>query len=129
MIQQPSKAHIANKPQEGFTNDPYLSGVLNYETIVSMQKSVITCIKHLLGNEQETSRMPPRFATNAHNQSVSSNIDEKTVFELYLWPFQDSIKAGAISAMCSYQRFNNSYSCQNSYLMNGLLKRVLQNDH
>lgn len=87
-----------------------------------MQKNVIACVKHLLGNEQETSRMLPRFTVNAHNQSVSSNIDEKTVHELYLWPFQDSVKAGAISAMCSYQRFNNSYGCQNSYLMNGLLK-------
>lgn len=109
---------------EGFSNDPYLSGALNYETIVSMQKNVMTCIKHLLGNEQETSRMKPRFG-NAQNASVSSNIDDKTVHELYLWPFQDAVKAGAMSAMCSYQRFNNSYGCQNSHLMNGLLKKEL----
>ena len=109
---------------EGFSNDPYLSGALNYETIISMQKNVMTCIKHLLGNEQETSRMKPRFG-NAQNASVSSNIDDKTVHELYLWPFQDAVKAGAMSAMCSYQRFNNSYGCQNSYLMNGLLKKEL----
>lgn len=110
---------------EGFSNDPYLSGVLNYETIVSMQKNVMACIKHLLGNEQETSRMRPRFAVGAQNESISSNIDDTTVHELYLWPFQDAVKAGAMSAMCSYQRFNNSYACQNSYLMNGLLKGEL----
>ena len=109
---------------EGFTNDPYLSGALNFETIVGMQRNVIACIKHLLGNEQETSRMKPRFS-NAQNASVSSNIDEKTVHELYLWPFQDAVRAGVMSAMCSYQRFNNSYGCQNSHLMNRLLKQEL----
>lgn len=45
--------------------------------------------------------------------------------ELYLWPFQDAVKAGAGSAMCSYNRVNNSYACQNSYIMNGLLKQEL----
>jgi beta-glucosidase len=35
---------------EGFTNDPYLSGALNYETILGMQKNVVACIKHLLGS-------------------------------------------------------------------------------
>jgi beta-glucosidase len=68
--------------------------------------------------------MKPRFG-GAQNASVSSNIDEKTVHELYLWPFQDAVKAGVISAMCSYQRFNNSYGCQNSHLMNRLLKQEL----
>jgi beta-glucosidase len=109
---------------EGFSNDPYLAGSLAYETTVAMQKNVMTCIKHFLGNEQETNRMKSRFGT-AQNASVSSNIDDKTVHELYLWPFQDAVKAGAISAMCSYQRFNNSYGCQNSHLMNKLLKHEL----
>lgn len=110
---------------EGFSNDPYLAGALTYETTLAMQKNVMTCIKHLLGNEQETNRMKSRFGDNPQNASVSSNIDDKTVHELYLWPFQDAVKAGAISAMCSYQRFNNSYGCQNSYLMNKLLKDEL----
>lgn len=37
----------------------------------------------------------------------------------------DALKAGAASAMCSYQRVNNSYSCQNSKLLNGILKTEL----
>lgn len=45
--------------------------------------------------------------------------------ELYLWPFYDAVKAGAGSTMCSYQRVNNSYGCQNSKTMNGLLKTEL----
>lgn len=45
--------------------------------------------------------------------------------ELYLWPFADSVRAGVGSVMCSYQQVNNSYSCQNSKLLNDLLKNEL----
>lgn len=110
---------------EGFSNDPYLSGSLTSETVRGLQENVISCVKHFIGNEQETNRNPPLLLENALNQSVSSNVDEKTLHELYLWPFQDAVKAGAGSVMCSYNRVNNSYACQNSYTMNGLLKGEL----
>lgn len=45
--------------------------------------------------------------------------------ELYLWPFADAIRAGLGSIMCSYNQVNNSYACQNSKLLNGLLKGEL----
>jgi beta-glucosidase len=50
-------------------------------------------------------------------------VDDRTLHELYAWPFMDSLRAGAASVMCSYQRINNSYGCQNSKLMNGILKQ------
>ena len=37
----------------------------------------------------------------------------------------DALREGAGSLMCSYQRINNSYGCQNSKLMNGILKEEL----
>lgn len=37
----------------------------------------------------------------------------------------DGVKAGAASVMCSYQRLNNTYACENSKLMNGILKTEL----
>ena len=45
--------------------------------------------------------------------------------EIYAWPFAESVRAGVASVMCSYQQVNNSYACQNSKLMNGLLKDEL----
>ena len=45
--------------------------------------------------------------------------------ELYLWPFADAVRAGVGSIMCSYNQVNNSYSCQNSKLLNDLLKNEL----
>ncbi|KAI1465934.1 glycoside hydrolase family 3 protein [Daldinia caldariorum] len=106
---------------EGFSPDPYLSGSLVTETVTGIQsQGVITSTKHFIGNEQETSRQP-----TGDTDAVSSNIDDKTMHELYLWPFQDAVKAGTANVMCSYNRVNNSYACANSKTQNGLLKTEL----
>lgn len=110
---------------EGFGTDPYLSGSLAAESVRGLQDSVIACVKHLVVNEQETNRNIPLLLDGSRNQSVSSNLDDKTMHELYLWGFQDAVKAGAGSVMCSYNRINDSYACQNSKTMNGLLKEEL----
>jgi hypothetical protein len=52
-------------------------------------------------------------------------VDDRTLHELYAWPFMDALREGAGSLMCSYQRINNSYGCQNSKLLNGILKEEL----
>lgn len=111
---------------EGFTNDPYLAGALVAPTIQGYQESVIACVKHLVANEQETNRLPPLAGyLGILNHSVSSNVDDRTMHELYLWPFYDAVKAGVGSVMCAYNRVNNSYACQNSKVMNGYLKTEL----
>lgn len=84
-------------------SEAFLSGVLSAEAVLGLQKSVMACVKHLVGNEQETNRNPSIIS---FQQSVSSNIDDRTMHELYLWPFQDAVKAGAASVMCSYQKVN-----------------------
>ncbi|KAI3390563.1 hypothetical protein diail_9198 [Diaporthe ilicicola] len=112
---------LGGRNWEGFAVDPYLSGVLSAETIKGIQDAgVMANLKHLIANEQETWRRPYN-----DTEAVSSNIDDKTMHELYLWPFMDGVRAGAVTAMCSYNRVNNSYGCQNSKLMNGLLKTEL----
>lgn len=40
-------------------------------------------------------------------------------------PFADAVKAGVGSVMCSYNQLNNSYACQNSYILNHVLKKEL----
>ncbi|KAI1501946.1 glycoside hydrolase family 3 protein [Biscogniauxia marginata] len=107
---------------EGFAVDPYLCGALAYETVIGIQsQGVITSTKHFIGNEQETHRQPNSDGVEA----VSSNIDDKTMHELYLWPFQDAVYAGTGNIMCSYNRVNDSYGCANSKTQNGLLKTEL----
>ncbi|KAF2858272.1 glycoside hydrolase family 3 protein [Piedraia hortae CBS 480.64] len=107
---------------EGFSPDPYLTGVAAAETIKGTQSAGVMCsLKHLIFNEQE------RFRNGAAPtlQTVSANVDDVTMHELYLWPFADAVRAGSASVMCSYQYINNSWGCQNSYTLNHLLKNEL----
>jgi beta-glucosidase len=109
----------------GYSVDPYLAGQLVSQTITGVQsQGVITSTKHFIANEQESNRSPTT-RNGTTTEATSSNIDDKTMHELYLWPFADAIHAGSGNVMCSYQRINNSYGCQNSKALNGLLKTEL----
>ncbi|TVY49032.1 putative beta-glucosidase G [Lachnellula occidentalis] len=100
---------------EGFGPDPYLSGTSMAMTIKGMQSAgVQTSSKHFIGSEQET-----------HRHDISSNIDDRTLHELYLWPFAEAVRAGTASILCSYNRFNQTHSCENSELLNRILKEEL----
>ncbi|KAI3339304.1 glycosyl hydrolase family 3 N terminal domain-containing protein [Ustulina deusta] len=100
---------------EAFGPDPYLAGVAVAHTVEGTQSAgVIASVKHYILNEQEHFR-----------GGISSNIDDKTMHELYLWPFADAVRAGVGSVMCSYNKINNTYACENSYVLNRLLKNEL----
>lgn len=108
---------------QGFGTDPYLQGIAAAQTIKGIQEEgVMATIKHFIGNEQEHFRQSWEWGLP---NAMSSNIDDRTLHEMYGWPFQDSVKAGVASVMCSYQMLNNSYSCGNSKLLNGILKDEL----
>lgn len=122
------RAPAGGRNWEGFSPDPYLSGIAVAETIRGIQDAgVIATTKHYIANEQEHFRQAPEAEGYGYNitESSSSNIDDVTMHELYLWPFADAVRAGTGSIMCSYQQINNSYGCQNSYTMNYLLKGEL----
>ncbi|KAL8915894.1 MAG: hypothetical protein Q9172_006580 [Xanthocarpia lactea] len=108
---------------EGFGPDPVLQAAAASEVIKGIQDSgVIATAKHLVANEQEHFRQS--FEWGLPN-AISSNLDDRTLHELYLWPFAESVRAGVASVMCSYNLINNSYACGNSKLMNGILKDEL----
>ncbi|EJT75135.1 hypothetical protein GGTG_08973 [Gaeumannomyces tritici R3-111a-1] len=108
---------------EGYSVDPYLTGQLVYETVRGTQgQGVITSAKHFIAQEQETHRLWHEPTTA---EAVSSNVDDRTLHELYLWPFADAVRAGTGNVMCSFNRLNNTYACHNSKAQNGLLKGEL----
>ena len=108
---------------EGFGPDPVLAGIAAAETIKGIQaEGVMATAKHLVGNEQEHFRQQWEWGIP---NALSSNIDDRTMHELYLWPFAESVRAGVASVMCSYQMVNNSFACGNSKVLNGLLKDEL----
>lgn len=105
---------------EGFGADPVLQGIAAAQSIKGIQdEGVMATIKHLVANEQEHFRQSWEWGLP---NAISSNIDDRTLHELYMWPFGDSVKAGVASVMCSYNQVNNSYACGNSKLLNGILK-------
>lgn len=106
---------------EGLSADPYLAGTgMGAITRGTQDAGVIATPKHWLLNEQEFRRRP-----DSMGEAVSSNVDDRTIHELYAFPFANAFREGAGSLMCSYQRANNSYGCANSKLLNGILKTEL----
>lgn len=103
VVQPLGRVALGGRNFEGFGADPYLNGILGGQTVQSMQKSVITSIKHFVGYEQDTFDSP-----NLQNDTpgISFKIDDKTMHELYLWPFHDLIHAGAACVMCKFPTIN-----------------------
>ncbi|AEO56238.1 glycoside hydrolase family 3 protein [Thermothelomyces thermophilus ATCC 42464] len=122
----PSVGPIGRKPLggrnwEGFGADPVLQAKAAALHIKGVQEQgVIATVKHLIGNEQEMFRM-----YNPFQPGYSANIDDRTLHELYLWPFAEAVHAGVGAVMTAYNAVNGSASSQNSYLINGLLKDEL----
>ncbi|TDZ49701.1 Beta-glucosidase cel3A [Colletotrichum trifolii] len=100
---------------EGFGPDPYLMGIATKATIEGMQSSgVQATAKHFIVNEQERGR-----------ETMTSNVDDRTMHELYLWPFADAVRSNVASVMCSYNRVNGTWACENDKVMTQLLKTEL----
>lgn len=72
----------------GFSPDPVLSGIAVAQTIHGIQDAgVVATTKHYIGNEQEHFRRTAEATAYGFNvsESMSSNIDDTTLHELYLW--------------------------------------------
>ena len=87
---------------EGFGSDPVLQGIAAAQTIKGIQEvGIIATAKHFVGNEQEHFRQAWEWGLP---NAISSNIDDRTLHEIYAWPFAESIRAGVGSIMCSYNQ-------------------------
>ncbi|MBB2202700.1 beta-glucosidase family protein [Gluconacetobacter tumulisoli] len=93
--------------------DPLLTGLIVGATIAGIQsRHVISTLKHFAMNDLETSRM-----------TMSANISPGAMRESDLLGFEIAIESGHPgSVMCSYNRVNDLYACENSYLLTQTLK-------
>lgn len=102
----------AGRGWESFGPDPWLAGEAAYQTIVGIQSvGVMACAKHFLANNQEHWRY-----------SLSADLDDRTLHEIYWYPFLRSVEANVSSVMCAYNRLNQTSSCHNQPLITSLLK-------
>jgi beta-glucosidase len=98
---------------ECFSEDPFLSGVLAAGYIRAVQdQGVMATVKHLIGNESEHER-----------RMCSSEIDERTLRELYLLPFEFAVRdAGVQAVMTSYNRLNGRYLADDHRVLDDILR-------
>lgn len=83
--------------------DPFIGYTMIQPVVKGIQsQNVIANAKHYINNNQETNR-----------GTVSENLDERTEFEMYMPPFEGAIDAGVGSYMCSYNKINGTWSCEN----------------
>lgn len=98
---------------ECYSEDPYLTGSLASGFIRGAQSNgLFTTVKHFVGNEAETER-----------NSMNSVIDERSLRELYLLPFEMVVReGGSLGVMTSYNRVNGSWVTEQRSLMIDILR-------
>ena len=109
---------ITREPRNGRTfeylgEDPILAGTLVARLIEGTQSQhVIGDIKHYAFNDQETAR-----------NSVNAVIDKRVAHESDLLAFEIGVEKGHPAAvMCSYNKVNGTYACENEWLLKDVLK-------
>ncbi|MBR2498732.1 MAG: glycoside hydrolase family 3 C-terminal domain-containing protein [Clostridia bacterium] len=100
---------------EYFSEDPMLSGVLAREFIKGVQdRGVGTSLKHFCANNREKGR-----------RVQTSEIDERTLNEIYYRPFEIALEAKPWTVMCAYNPVNGVYASENKKLLKGVLRDKL----
>ena len=108
------RSPLCGRNFEYFSEDPYLAGVISASFVKGVQsKNVGTSIKHFAVNSQEYRRM-----------SCSSNVDERTIREIYFPAFEKTVKEGKPdTVMCSYNRINGVFASENKWLLTDVLRK------
>lgn len=104
---------IAGRNFECYSEDPFLSGMIASAYIKGIQDNGVgACIKHFIANDQEYERF-----------SISSEVDERTLREIYLEPFRIAIRnSNPWAVMSSYNRVNGTYACEYDHTLLEILK-------
>lgn len=107
------RAPFCGRNFEYLGEDPYLAGKIAVNYVIGMQnEGVMATAKHYAANYQDFSR-----------HKVSSNMDERTLHEIYLPAFKATVEEGKVAAvMTSYNLINGVHASQNDYLNNQVLK-------
>ena len=107
------RSPLCGRNFEYFSEDPYLTGEMGAAFIKGLQsKGVAASPKHYAANNQETRRM-----------STDSQLDERTLHEIYLPGFEAAVKQGKTRGiMCSYNKLNGTYLAEHQGMLNDILR-------
>ncbi|WP_262178696.1 beta-glucosidase [Haloarcula laminariae] len=97
---------------EYLSEAPVLASALSRALVEGIEsQDVIATVKHFVANNQET-----------HRTTVSADVDERALRELYLPPFRAAVEAGAGSVMTAYNRVNGTHMSDHGRLVGDVLK-------
>ncbi len=103
---------VCGRNFEYFGEDPCQVGRMAAEVVRGIQDNdVAACVKHYALNNQEWNR-----------GWVNAIVDERTLREIYLPAFEQTVRAGALSFMGAYNRFRGQWCCENKHLVAEILK-------
>ena len=104
---------LAGRNFECFSEDPHLSARAAVAVIDGMQSTGVgACVKHFVANDSEYQR-----------HTISSDVDERTLRELYLVPFEAAVtESDVVSVMSGYNRLNGTYCAQHRWLLTDVLR-------
>jgi beta-glucosidase len=104
---------VGGRSYEYLSEDPALAAALAVGYVKGMQDAgTAACVKHFAINNQETNR-----------GSVNVIIDERVMREIYLKPFEATVReAGAMAIMPAYNKVNGDYCSENEHLLNEILR-------
>ncbi len=109
------RSPLCGRNFEYFSEDPFLSGSFGSAYVEGLQnKGVGACVKHYCGNNREVYRC-----------EQSSEIDERTLREIYLKAFEMTMNAKPWMTMCSYNPVNGVFLSENKYLLTDVLRGEL----
>ncbi len=96
------RSPLCGRNFEYLSEDPFLAGTVGREYISAMQaEGAGACVKHFCCNNAETNRL-----------QQSSDVDERTLREIYYKPFEIALEAKPVSLMSSYNRINGVYGSE-----------------
>jgi beta-glucosidase len=111
--------NLTREPRNGRTfeymgEDPILAGKMVGQVMRGEQaEHVMGDIKHYALNDQESGR-----------NAVNVNIDKRSMRESDLLAFEIGVReSNPAAVMCSYNRVNGDYGCENKYLLTDVLKK------
>src|SRR5438094_6300273 len=120
---------LGGRTFEGYGEDPWLVSRMAVGWIEGAQgEGVIANVKHFAANNQEGMGPAPQgvplgVGVLGDRYTVNAVVDERTLREIYLPAFEAAInEANVGSIMCSYNRLNGQYACENEHLLETILR-------